>query len=343
VKRRVAERDVEDIVQTVLVEALASERTPDNETELKRWLIGVARHKIADLHRRGGREQPSELPDIEAAPPPIEERQLAQWAEDQAKSTREGEATLRWMAREGEGDKLEHIAEEERVPAARVRQRVSRMRRFMKERWLAELAAVAALGIAILLIWRFVLQPKPVEIADPTPEPIPTVKEPTPIERAMEIRKIAMQSCDRLPGDPADAQACLEGLDRAAELDPEGDKAPEVQAAREKAKPRPEAPSKSQNDGLDGSSTATPTTSAAPTFPTPTKAPAPKPQPKSFEEEKLQKMKGSDAKDFTEPATAPPPAETFIPPQQPSPQVLPPPSKSDFQGKGGKPQGKGAK
>ncbi|HTJ83683.1 MAG TPA: sigma-70 family RNA polymerase sigma factor, partial [Polyangiaceae bacterium] len=172
IKRRVSEADVDDVVQTVLVEALASSRVPDGETDLKKWLIGVARHKIADLHRRAGREQPSELGDVETVPAPVEERELIRWAEEQAKGSKDAEKTLDWMAREGEGDKLEHIAEEEKLPAATVRQRVSRMRRWMKERWLAELAAVAALSLLAFVIWRFFLQPKP-EIAVPEPE-VPT-------------------------------------------------------------------------------------------------------------------------------------------------------------------------
>src|SRR5690349_18462552 len=87
VRKRVGESDVDDVVQTVLVEALASDRVPEDETEIRKWLVGVARHKIADLHRRRGREQPAELPDIETAPGPVEERELARWAEEQANSS----------------------------------------------------------------------------------------------------------------------------------------------------------------------------------------------------------------------------------------------------------------
>ena len=235
VRKRVGESDVDDVVQTVLVEALGSERAPEDETELRKWLIGVARHKIADNHRRGGREQPAELPDIEIAPAPVEERELARWAEEQATSNKEAAKTLQWMAREGEGDKLEHIAEEEQLPAARVRQRVSRMRRFMKERWLAELAAVAALATVAFLIWRALRQP-PVEIArdpnvPPTQESAPRPPPVAPrVAEAGERRKKALDSCKR-----GEHRACLDGLDRAKELDPAGDAAPEIQEARQAA------------------------------------------------------------------------------------------------------------
>lgn len=301
VRRRVPESDVEDIVQTVLVEALASDRVPAEKSELRKWLTGVARHKIADHHRRAGRERPEELADIETGPPPVEERELADWAEKQAKSSKEGAATLRWMAREGEGDKLEHIAAEEKLPAATVRQRVSRMRRWMKERWLAEIAAAAAvLGLALFIIYRFVVN-KPDEIAkDPplppgtqTTEPGPKPIAPSPLQRAQELRRAAIGDCASRPTE------CLKALDEAKELDPAGDAAPEVQGARRAAE-------KTLNDQIDqrmnelqknkspdSSSTALPiqqpspkatptgTPSSVPPAPTTTTAPTPKaPAPK---------------------------------------------------------------
>ena len=121
VRKRVAPADVEDVVQTVLLEALADEGRPTDPAELRRWLTGIARHKAADVHRRAGREPLAEPVDLEAGPPPVEARALVTWAEEQAASVRDAGETLRWMAREGEGEKLETIAAEEHVPAARVR------------------------------------------------------------------------------------------------------------------------------------------------------------------------------------------------------------------------------
>ncbi len=338
-RKRVGESDVDDIVQTVLVEALASDRVPEEESEMRRWLVGVARHKIADLHRRGGREQPTELPDIETAPPPVEERELARWAEEQATSNREAQKTLQWMAREGEGDKLEHIAEEEQVPAARVRQRVSRMRRFMKERWLAELAAVAALAILAVIVWRAVREPDPIEIGrdkDPVPTPGPTDL-PQPIApkvaEATELRKQALESCNR-----GDHRVCLERLDRAKDLDPAGDTAPNIQKAREdaqKALEEQEQLQKSKDAEPSPSSvqSVTPPPTAAPpkanpkeAFPDkgkPTKAPPPKPKAESFD------GTGTPPETFFIPETSkeatsevmtPPPQQLSPPPQPPQQQ-----------------------
>ena len=237
VRRRVPSADVDDVVQTVLCDALAARERPEAAEELKRWLLGIARHKVVDHHRRAHREPPTELPDLEAAPPPVEERGLVTWAERVAGGSRDGEATLRWMAREGEGDKLETIAAEERVPAARVRQRVSRMRRWMKERWLAELAAVAALAVIAFFAWRWVSKPE-----DVPPEARPEKQAPSGapdsrdqqleerLGKARDLRAEAMRRC----GESA-YQACLDGLDAAKALDPAGDSAPEVQGARDEA------------------------------------------------------------------------------------------------------------
>jgi DNA-directed RNA polymerase specialized sigma24 family protein len=109
VRRRVPAADVDDVVQTVLVEALGSPGRPREPAELKRWLLGVARHKVVDLHRRAHREAPMELPELEGSPAPIEEREMARWAEEQAGGAKDAQKTLAWMAREGEGEKLELV------------------------------------------------------------------------------------------------------------------------------------------------------------------------------------------------------------------------------------------
>ncbi|MFO0555270.1 MAG: sigma-70 family RNA polymerase sigma factor [Polyangiaceae bacterium] len=252
VRKRVSEADVEDVVQTVLVEALASESIPEDPAEMRRWLVGVARHKVADVHRKGGRERPAELLDVETGPPPVEEQELVRWAEEQAKATKDGTATLRWMAREGEGDKLEHIAAEEKLPAATVRQRVSRMRRWMKQRWIAELAAAAAvLAVALFLIVKwFAPAPTPPIVEEkrtpsPGPGPNPTLAPsglaPSPLERAAGVRRAALELCTALPASSATpdaakaAQRCVDGLDEAKRLDPAGDATEEVRQARERA------------------------------------------------------------------------------------------------------------
>ncbi|AKT40037.1 RNA polymerase sigma factor [Chondromyces crocatus] len=230
VRRRVPEADVDDVVQTVLCDALAAPGRPGDPEGLRRWVMGIARHKVVDHHRRALQEAVAELPEMAAPPPPLEERAMARWAERQAGGAREATETLRWMAREGEGEKLESIAAEEQVPPTRVRQRVSRMRRWMREQWLAELAAVAALSVLAFLLARAVLKEEP-QIA-PMPE-LPKVgpEMADPIERGRALRAAGFEACER-----AAWSECLERLDEAAGLDPAGDAAPQVGQARARAR-----------------------------------------------------------------------------------------------------------
>ena len=261
VRRRVPSAEVDDVVQTVLVDALAAPNRPADAAELRRWVLGIARHKVVDFHRRATREPPTDLPDIEVSPAPIEARALARWAEEQAGNAGEAQKTLAWMAREGEGEKLEAIAADEQVPAARVRQRVSRMRRWMKEKWTAELAAVAMLTMLAIAAW-WILRRDEAPTTDKGPYAPPTIvpEPPSPLDRARALRAEAIDACDR-----GEWRLCLDGLDRARGLDPEGDRAPAVGAARAKA---------------EEAIRALPPTTAAPNEPPTKKAPSPAPSSK---------------------------------------------------------------
>jgi len=277
---RVPPSDVDDVVQTVLCAAVAARRVPEDEEQLRRWLIGIARHKVADLHRHRARAKEVELKDHDwAAPAPLEARELARWAEEQIPDAPEAKRTLAWMAREGAGEKLAHIAAEDQVPADRVRQRVSRMRRFMRRRWQAELAAVAVTIGAVILAWALVRPTEPV--ATPIhPEPLHHDGDrdgevASPIERAELLREQALRECEH-----AHWELCVRGLDEAARLDPAGDTAPSVREARRRAaetlSPPPETPPVAPPDEPSPSEPV-PTSSASATRPAPpttTRAPS---------------------------------------------------------------------
>jgi DNA-directed RNA polymerase specialized sigma24 family protein len=338
VRRRVPAGDVDDIVQTVLCDALASQSVPDDDEQLRRWLMGITRHKVADFHRggaRGGRTE--ELGDHHPADaPPLEARAMARWAEKQTEGDDDAARTLDWMAREGGGEKLAHIAADAKVSPEVVRQRVSRMRRFMRDKWAAELAAVAVIVTAAVVLWLVLRKDEPV--AQPLPQPAPEHLEPDPrMEQARELRQGALRECER-----AEWQRCLAGLDEAAKLDPEGDRDDVVQDARREAaeamsqKKGPET----KNDGprTDESSKPPPVAPPAPppTKQTPkeTKKPSDKESlldKKKLEEEKRRAEKfatpDSNSSDFTEPdapKSSESPQQQLAPPsQQPSQAPLP--------------------
>jgi len=186
VRTRVPEDDVKDIVQATIADALAAEEHPDGDEDIVRWVFGICRHKLVDWFRRMRREVPHDLQANEDAVPaesvPTSAMDLMRWARKELPPGKENEQTLEWMLREGEGEKLETIAADANVPAPRVRQRVSRLRRYYKKKWAAQAAAVAALLLVALAIV-FALRRKDQDQVAPRPEPsfVPSALPPAPI------------------------------------------------------------------------------------------------------------------------------------------------------------------
>jgi RNA polymerase sigma factor (sigma-70 family) len=186
VRTRVPEGEVSDIVQAAIADALAAEEHPEGDEDIVRWLFGICRHKLVDWFRRMRREVPRDLEANEDAAPaesaPTGAMDLMRWARKELPPGRENEQTLEWMLREGEGEKLETIAAEANLPAPRVRQRVSRLRRYYKKKWAAQAAAVAALLLVALAIV-FALRRKDQQQVAPRPEPsfAPSAQPPAPV------------------------------------------------------------------------------------------------------------------------------------------------------------------
>jgi RNA polymerase sigma factor (sigma-70 family) len=216
--------EVEDLVQNTLTEALVAANAPSDLTDFRRWIHGIARHKIADSYRRRGR-LPIPSPDLDqsAAEPNPTLNELSQWIESELPNTDGAQATLHWLLREGDGESLDEIARDVDLPAPRVRQRVSRLRRHFHARWLA----LGAAGLALLLgagsLSYLGLRPAiaPEEIAR---EPI------SPLERARVLRHDGLQRC-ALGAYPE----CIAALDQARALDPDGESASVIREARDAA------------------------------------------------------------------------------------------------------------
>ncbi len=275
VRTKVAEADAEDIVQATLTDAVAAESSPADPQELRRWLYGIARHKIADHFRSARRDGVRDsVSGVEAAADsaPLSARELLEWAERELPAGDRAEGTLEWMLREGDGEKLEHIAGERDLDAARVRQRVSRLRRYFRERWAAQLAAVAAVVVMVVAVWWLWHQRKPEE---PIVQVSPSA-EPSPIERGRQLRRAALEQCAQSSWEP-----CVRGLDDAARLDPAGDRDDDVQQARRKARDAmsPSAPSQSAAPAPDVTAPVVP--SGLPPTPTATTPSVPPPAPKT--------------------------------------------------------------
>ena len=227
VRRRVPPADAEDVVQAVLTEAVASSERPTDPEGARKWLWGVARHKIADYHRRASRET-SDPPERTAPPPEHEERALLRWAVGELPDGADAKKTFEWLLREGDGETLEAIAEEERIPAPVVRQRVSRLRRLFRSRW----AQLAAAGLVALVAW--ILLRRTEREAPVAEGPRPVLRE-DPAVVATRGRARGMRDEAARAAAQADWARCLERLDAARSIDPAGDEGAGSRALRQRA------------------------------------------------------------------------------------------------------------
>jgi DNA-directed RNA polymerase specialized sigma24 family protein len=141
VGRRVPPDATEDVVQSVLCDALAAREVPTES--LPRWLYAIARHKVADFHRRA-KLRTRETAGEEATRDPLEERDLLERAQAIAPDRR----ALEWIVRAETGVSLAEIAREEELPAPVVRQRVSRLRRALRTALLAAAALAVVLAVS---------------------------------------------------------------------------------------------------------------------------------------------------------------------------------------------------
>jgi DNA-directed RNA polymerase specialized sigma24 family protein len=177
VRRRVPRDDAEDVAQTILCDALAAPSIPSDPEDLRRFVAGIARHKVADFHRRARRtDQPAaqaEDHELSVEPAPLEARAiLSSIATSVATSDRE-QQTLEWLVREHAGEQLQTIAAAEGLPAPAVRQRVSRLRRVLRAQWAHALLIVLVAGsCGALVTYEQHARNQASIVADPTGDPI---------------------------------------------------------------------------------------------------------------------------------------------------------------------------
>ncbi|HEY4104420.1 MAG TPA: RNA polymerase sigma factor [Polyangiaceae bacterium] len=280
-RRRLPAGEVDDLVQNTLADALASNSAPLEEAAFRRWVQGIARHKIADLYRSRGRQPPLDGDlDESSTEPSAGAGELGQWLERELPQTQDAKATLHWLLRESEGETLDEIAREAALPAPRVRQRVSRLRRHFQTRWLA----LGAAGLALLIGAAFLFRDGE---ASTSPSVVVGPENVLPEERAHALREQALEQCAH-----AHYDQCLHGLDEAKALDPIGEQAEAVQAARAAAA-RALAPAPIPTLVPDPSShTATPSPKSVPRAPFKA-TPKPKPEPRLAPTQQFSKKESS--------------------------------------------------
>lgn len=144
VRRRGVLHDPEDVVQEVICDALAVQAVPGEPNDIPRLLNTIAKRRVADWYRKRGQHTAEFIEPATSRDPEV--RDLL--ARVDANLTSEAErATLSWLLREHAGESLKDIARELSMDARALRQRVSRLRRHLRARYLS----AVALGLAVLL------------------------------------------------------------------------------------------------------------------------------------------------------------------------------------------------
>jgi DNA-directed RNA polymerase specialized sigma24 family protein len=147
VRRRGFLDDADDLVQTVLCDALAVQAVPAEAADLPRFITGIASRKVADERRRRARWKHAELPELGVTMAPEATDLLARIDADLTEP--EQRRSLDWLLREHAGDSLLEIAREHALRPETLRQRICRLRRHLRAVHVWPLALLLGLGWAV--------------------------------------------------------------------------------------------------------------------------------------------------------------------------------------------------
>jgi len=239
----------EDYCQEVLLKLLAHPDPPETIEGCRYLAIRMAQDMVVDiLRRRSVRRRvspgPTEDADSHASPGPdasevLAARQLLAFVAEQEEAGNISGRQATILRDVADGASHGEIAGRLKVAQKTVRNEVVKARKELHERWQARLSAVSkplAIGLFALLLWNLFCPTTPRrDVAkDTAPKPeVPTTPEalgPGSRARATELRRSALHACD-----VGEWKECVDGLDQAKALDPEGDDKPAVQEARARA------------------------------------------------------------------------------------------------------------
>ncbi len=144
-RRRGLREEVDDVVQSALCAAVAAPNVPSDPEVLPRWVHGILRRKVADVFRQRRRWPGAELPELATAPRAFEARELLQRIHGDVLEPKQRSA-LCWLLREHAGESLLEIARQEAVSPENLRQRICRLRRYLRAQYLVPLAVLVAFG-----------------------------------------------------------------------------------------------------------------------------------------------------------------------------------------------------
>jgi RNA polymerase sigma factor (sigma-70 family) len=191
VARRVPADHVDDIVQTTMLEAHASQTYPVDRAGFVRWLRLKARSNAIDWLRRRRRADQSlgerEGEDAESVPATSfvvenEARERLRFALTRIKDRPGRGRRALWLLRRAVGESFDEIGSADGVPAKTVERSVQRLQKDLRSAWI-----VAGVGVLVIALVRALLlhgehyheaHPGPAPTVEPAPSPGPTVPAP---------------------------------------------------------------------------------------------------------------------------------------------------------------------
>jgi DNA-directed RNA polymerase specialized sigma24 family protein len=246
---RAPQGEVADMVQAVLADLLPYPDPPQTVEGLITLGRSMLRNKLVDLYRYRTRVRAVEivprddgLDETVGAPAPahawdeVDRKKREQLVAGLVVDGKLTAADVDMLARaddEGYGA----LADELGTNEAALRKRAHRKRKLLHATWV-RYAAIGVPGLVVVAIILYGLR-EPDHVSAPAPansteqfpmEPAPREHTPLDLERAAAYRTLASHACE-----DAEWKKCVDDLDRARWLDPEGDRDPKVDALRAEA------------------------------------------------------------------------------------------------------------
>jgi DNA-binding NarL/FixJ family response regulator len=236
--------DLEDETQNILRELLEVRIPPATREECIILARHIARQRAVDYLRKrawrakddgGPTDNADEHPSVHDGAhdrDPIDRARQLRLLRDQVASGDISRRQLSILAGVAEGLAQNEIARGIKLSPQTVRNELALARKTYRSAWAKIAGSAALLTVALLVFLRLRHRDSDVVGAPPPERPsVQPPREPTPKDRALDLRHRALHDCDvgRFRG-------CLKELDEARELDPEGDGAPALERARSRAR-----------------------------------------------------------------------------------------------------------
>lgn len=150
VRRRGGADDTEDVVQNVLCDLLAVQNLPSDPGDLPRFVNAIARRRVVDEHRRRARVggEAAREPSISMHP---EARDLLGRIERDAEVMGQ-RGSLTCLLREHAGETLLDVAREQALNPTTLRQRICRLRKALRTRYLGAIVMLLLGGSALAFV-----------------------------------------------------------------------------------------------------------------------------------------------------------------------------------------------